>query len=386
MRTALALALIGTGLAAAAARPVEASPRQDVQAAREPGRASSEDGLLPRRPIGALHGFESRSALRYAAAPDVERTFEAFYVFPDRARWEFELADGSQRRVFRLGPDAFFAADRASQPLGEPQHVRLVGEMELRRATMLWPDGFAWRPVEGGDAGGQDREVDLCEPGRLRAVAGEGGRPVQVQLLGPDGTELEAYRAIRWQEVAGRTWPQSMELWHAGARLWTETVEHVAPARYVDAFFVPPDRRPQAGGGQVPEGVQSLPASTVLRVPLERSGWDEAIAAERRLRGEWTGKLSGHELAPRPAFELDPEGRPVAVLLRVESLLEPPPAGWRRLPGREGLSLFLRLADLDAGHLERLRAGLPEASRALAAYALVDTEKRLAQLVLPFER
>lgn len=346
--------------------------------------ASPLDGLQPRRPVNGLHGIETRSTLTYVDAPEQGRAFEAIYVFPDRARWEFELANGEKRRVYRTGDVLFYSQSGPSLELKDFQRDRLLGQLELRRALLLWPRGFEWKDIEEG------KEVDLGLAGRLRATLDpDSGLPEQLALHASDGEQLESLRALTWREDRGRRWPASLQFWHGGMRLWDETFERAEPARYVDSFFVPADRRTSETPGAAVEGARRLQPSTSLRVDVpEKISWDEAVQLATRERERWVETLGQERISPRPTFELGPKGRPAAILLRIEPPLAKAPKGWSQVPARDGITSFSTyesLAELDASRMTWLRSQVPQGHTAKAPYVRIDTSAGRIQLVQPFE-
>jgi hypothetical protein len=386
----VAAPIVGVALAGLLLGPTSGRERWPAAAPGPAEGRAQQAELLPRRPIGDLHGLESRSSLRWAAAPEVARTFLAVYVFPDRARWEFELADGGRRRVYRLGPSVHYDQGDRSRVMVEPERSRLVGELELRRALLLWPAGFEWRSAGSGPDAGAAREADLGLAGRLRAVLdAKSGNPNEIALLAPDGTTRESYRALRWTGVE-RARPTAAELWHGDTLLWTETFERATPAVYIDGYFLPLDRQSATGPDSEIEGVRRLQAFTVLRVALaDGTSWEAALAEERLARSRWAEKLGAERLAGRPTFELAADGRPAAALLRIEPPLEPAPEGWQQQGEREGFASFVQRAELerlDAARLRELRSRLPEGARPAPPYARVDAASGVVQIVLPFAR
>jgi hypothetical protein len=361
--------------AAQEARATEKSPAQ----AEKP----KEVKRLPRRPIGGLHGIETRSTLRYADSPDETQSFEAIYVFPDRARWEFELASGERRRVYRSGDALFFAQSGPSQPLGDAQHDRLLGDLELRRAMLLWPGGFEWKETDDGP------ESDLDVAGRLRAKVDEKtGELRTLWLLAPDGTPLESFRELRWRTDGGRRWPVSLEFWHGDTLLWNETFDRTSPARYVESFFVPPDRRESDAPTEAAQGEQPLQPFTSFRLELPSdTSWDDAQELERQARSRWAEKLPKATISDRPTFVIGEKGTPVAALLRIEPPLSQVPKGWTAQGPRRGIGSFMpykTLSSLDRERVSWMRSLVPSGAKPAAPYVRIDRKGGLIQLVQPF--
>jgi len=357
---------------------------EPVQEARATEEAPTAVARLPRRPIDGLHGIETRSTLRYVDTPDETHSFEAVYIFPDRARWEFELANGEQRRVYRSGDALFVAQGGPSQPLGDAQRDRLLGDLELRRAMLLWPHGFEWTETENGP------EADLGLGGRLRAkVDAETGLLETLSLLTPNGTRLESFRELCWRTDRGRQWPTSLQFWHGSAHLWDETFERASTARYVDSFFTPADRRETGAPTNAAQGEQPLQPFTSFRLELPaNTTWDDAQKRELEARRQWTKKLSETAISDRPTFVIGRTGKPVAALLRIEPPPPSAPKGWTLQGARRGIASFVAyetLSSLDRERVDWMRAQVPTGMKSAPPYVRIDREAGLIQLIQPFE-
>src|SRR5207249_1671436 len=139
----------------------------------------------------------------------------------------------------------------------------------------------------------------------------------------PDGKPIDTYKSIRWREMGGRVWPASMELWHAGELVWRETVEKVdVEARFVDSYFVPPDRRDRTASEPVGGEIRPLdiPESCSLRIEIPKgTSWGAALQDLERRRADCSSRLADSklELDPRATIELSKAAEPAAFLLRL---------------------------------------------------------------------
>lgn len=348
----------------------------------------------PQKAIAGLVGFESTSVLTYEDAPGAAHRLIATYIFPDRVRWFLGLKDAktSERQMrYRSGERAFSIdahSARSRELEGQERSVTLQ-QMELRRATMLWPDGFEWKLV-GGEA-----RVDLGPLGTLRAQfenppssladkeSSPAPRPVRVALLGDNEEEQDSFRALTWRELRGRKWPASAELWHTGKRIWREQFESVETSiRFVDAYFLPADRRdnpvpPQPQVGDVQH--LDLPGTVVCRVELDPGGgWEKAVLEASRQRDLWSPRLQqqGLELDPKITIELTAQARPAACILRLSTAPPTPPAGFSSLSPRAAIAMLVGgLSDVTTAKLSTLELARPKASQVLAPYVRFDRDQ-----------
>lgn len=383
-QAALALAALGP----TTARQPGPAPQELREAKREvPPRAP------PLQSIAGLSGFESVSTLRYASAPDRPHRLRATYVFPDRVRWH--LSAGEESRLerhlhYRFGEQVYRVAPRSADSieLADEDRRDVLRQMELRRAVMLWPDGFAWK----GD--GTERTVDLLALGSLRArfAAGSDAPPVEVSAVDAAGKPIDALRALTWRAVDRRSWPASAELWHAGELVWRETIDSVQTStRFIDSYFTPGDRRDPVTRGARPGQVHDLeiPETCSLRVALSPgASWDAARAELDRLRTKWSEELKPLELDRASTFELSADGAPTACVLRLAITPKSAPQGFSVVTKRKGRALTVEgLGAATPAALSSLRAGLPRGAAALTAYARFDPREApggLVLLVLPF--
>lgn len=348
-----------------------------------------------RAPIAGMRFVASRSELTFAGHESRPHRLEATYLFPDRARWSLRAIGEDQERAarrmrFRVG-DRVFALepgkDRSVELAEKDAHQALL-QLELRRAALLWPDGFAWT----GD--GDRRQVALEGVGTLvasfdpQADGDANRRPIAFASKYADGSPCERYAAVRWS--ADARWPLGWELWLGDRKVWTE---QLAPPAHrgdlLDVFFVPPDRRvaEAAETGALRVDHSDLPRRAVRRRALAQPSADVAAswAAVAALAGEWRTALeaAGRADEVAEALELDDEGRVVAVLARIDE----PDALPEELAGTalaDGPALVQDLPPgvaADALRLRALRARLPLGARAGAPE--LRREGGGARLVLP---
>jgi hypothetical protein len=348
--------------------------------------------------IAGIAGFESVSTLQYPAAADRPHQLRATYVFPDRVRWQITARekDASERLLqYRYG-DAFFRLPprtAASELCEGAERNQLLLQMELRRALMLYPDGFEWK------GSGLDRRAELGELGSLFAhwAAATDKRPSEIGDAGPDGKPIDVYKAIEWRETRGRVWPAAAEMWHAGELVWKETVDSVeVQGRFIDSFFLPPDRRDRSTAEPVESGVRELdlPATCSLRIELPKgTSWDDALAVRARARDEWTTRLGEQklELDPSATIEVAGEGEPIAVVLRLLSVPGKPPAGFVVADARKGRGVAVGgLREVTAARIAELRKDVRADSNPANPYVRFDASRGAGAdrvwIVLPYSR
>ena len=244
--------------------------------------------------------------------------------------------------------------------------------MDLRRAWMMWPDGFQWKSEA------LDRTADLGPHGKLRArcLAASDARPVEIASFDADGELQDELKALAWRDDAGRTWPTAAEMWHAGALAWRETIDSIdTQSVFIDSYFLPPDRRagtaspkPAADAIQLRE----LPQYCARRFELPAgSTWVAARAEETRLRREWTERLrpSGLELEGRATIKVFADGQPRACLVRLATVPAESPQGFATIPARQGVAQLVgSFEELNAARLASVRAGVPPGRLAGPAY------------------
>jgi hypothetical protein len=345
-----------------------------------PQRAAAEEPaprLADRAPVAGMQALLCVSTLVYEGHPDLPHELFALYAFPDRAKWQRSLVGSTldERVIDYRSGDACWRIERgrstAERLEGRERDLQVL-RMELRRALLLWPDGFAWSRAAG------IARVELGALGHLEAALGPDGAPARLASFDAAGAPCEAFDEIAWQELLGRRFPKSVRLSAGGAPVWRETFEQVSTGvRVLDHCFLPADSKPELPSSGVRReggaGVElALAPRTVLRVPLEAElEWPAVLARAADLRrGARSTLAEGVALAPGFEIELTPGGRPVAVLL---SLARPPgapgelPEGWLALPGERVLEARLGAfptagAGGVAGVVALLSAELPRAA------------------------
>ncbi len=372
-----------------------------------PLQEASEDALpkLPKRAkIDGVSSLMTRSRLVFRDAPDKPHILETTYVFPGRARWWMGIEGGDlagRLLRYRHGTAMFGIAPSTSESvkLQGLSAIELERQVNLRQALFLWPHGFEWQDVGGGAV----KVADIDRAGSLVANLDETGKPISMSSLDADGKPMETLTAIKWKKAARtrrnqepRSWPHTMRLLAEGGVIWDEEVLAVETnTRFVDAFFVPPDRRRLAPRmqveGTVPQSVD-LPSCTQRRVPL-REGLTLAKAiefADERNRAEAADfDKAGYTLALYPLIEFDSAGRPTALLQRLEGAPDPP-AGWKRLAPTAAVSLLLPGSrEVKGRTLGLLRDAAGEGSTLGTAYGRVapsgQTPRRV-QLLVPLAK
>lgn len=384
-------------LAAGAIEPQEPSRKVDPAEEHE-----VEPSAPPKAPIAGMTGFRSKSRVIRSSSPDQVLLLETFYVFPERVRWSLipAGAPASQRQLeYRLG-ESYWSVEPGGTKSGRIHRWTKL-HMELRRALMLWPDGFAWEG-EGPErhASSPVREqILLVEsppdfPLVLFAQLDEAGRPRQMQVHYDtgDGETFDtkmALRDITWREQGDRWWPDTFTLVDWSDVEWHETVESVdVGVNAIDSFFVPPDRR-DASGMTSPRTAAEvvLPAVLQRRVALpDGTRWEAALAEARRLAQEEETRLEplGGRLETDVFVELDVTAAPRAVLLRLAQAPSTLPEEWAPTPPRRALTTRVSgSASVQPGELRRLRAQVPAGATPQAAY--VRLGEAAGQLVQPYQ-
>lgn len=347
----------------------------------------------PRTAVAGLAGFQSVSRIDFGAA---QNRLTATFVFPDRARWHFEDYAAAQQSghqfLYRHGEAVHqLASGSPSQALEGAERDTVLLQMELRRAVMLWPDGFAW---EAGDGRRTARvHADSCcrerVLGTLVAVPVD-GRPRRIEVRDDHDQPLEALEIREWQELHGRSWPRTLVMEAEGGG-FVETVESIEPRiHYLELSFLPPDRRALPGKPASDSSIlaQDLVAMTYqARALPEGLTWEQALAQARVWIAE-TGealRTAGLSVDPIPTFELSSAGSPLHCLVRLGTAVQPAPKGFQTMAERPGLLLPLqKLAELDSATLARLREAVPKDAHASAPYVRVHARSNLPiEVVLP---
>jgi len=378
-----------------------AVPNQDETSPQDAAQEET-DAPGPRRKIAGLRGVRVTSRILYTDPDATPHSLEACYAFPDRVRTRLAPEGGrvtARRLTYRFGT-RFWAVDpgafKSHELKGSDQRSAQL-ELELRRAVFLWPDGFEWTSVEGG------QEASLGPLGRLRATfaedepeaeaEAESRRPVAVAVLDALDTERQSLTDLTWTLAGERPWPEHLVLRYAGEMVWAEEVLEVdTVTRFVDAWFRPPDqRRNSKTASRKSPRAFDLPSRTVRRIELPADITPaDALARADELLLDLRPRLAerGLQLDASPYLELDAQGHPRSVLL---ILLRPPetlPDGWTREQERAAWGLFLggiqefAISDL---HLLRKASGedLPQAGVPFLRIRPAGSDPRRAELVLP---
>jgi hypothetical protein len=349
----------------------------------------------PRRAVAGLEGIECLSSVVFSGTSEHPHRLRCTFVFPDRARWQLTVADekhGDRDVRFRYGDRcyALHAGTARSEESTGDERDEILLSMELRRALLIYPDGFEWKDA------GSERKADLGSVGALmaRPASTTDPRPTEMRAIARSGRLVESYQAIAWREKNGRSWPSALELWRGKELVWRETVESIdVEGKVIDAFFLPADRRRAAGSAMPIENArdQELPASCGLRVEIPKgSTWADVAAGYVRLREEWGAKLLDRGLAVdrHATVELGPDGGALAWIVRLDSVPETAPPGFKTVAPRRGVVLAVRdAASITAERIGRLNASLPKDSKAGSAYARFDSRdggSGTALIVLPY--
>jgi hypothetical protein len=234
-------ACYGKRLSGIAALPLLALPQ--IQSP-----APVEHGLEPgaRAPVAGLAGFETVSKIDFGAQ---QNRLTAVYVFPDRARWHFESYGAKVRSehqyFYRSGSRVReLLSGGSSRELQDGERDTVLAQMELRRAVMLWPDGFDWEVSADLPANTRSAPIRVdtcCRKGALGSLVAtlDGARPGKVEALDVEGPSARR-RGAPWRDVGGRKWPRSLPSRRRTRA--SETVELVETRiHYLDLSFVPPD-------------------------------------------------------------------------------------------------------------------------------------------------
>ncbi len=366
-------------------------------------QASALPGPGPKQAIAGLHGFRAESRLVFPGQEDAgPQRLECCEMFPDRARWCLQpFADSSagQRLLqYRYGQQAYeipVAAAESVEILGVARLDQILN-MELRHALFLFPDGYAWENT------GQISRVDLGAVGTLVATLDEAGRPTSLSGLTATGEIRDSYKELVWQTIDGRSWPASASLYQAEGKVWDEQVLSVRTSpRFLDSFFVPPDRRMETQAQSVDtELVQAIQLRsairqrTALELPAKWT-WEDVLARSAELASAASAKLAERSWTLEQAFyyELGEDGAPAALYLHVEGEVAADaklPDGWESIPARPALSIFLPgVRRLGAVALESLRKAAGErgvkAKSPILRVPSSDPLGAMAQLALPIE-
>ena len=334
--------------------------------------------------LAGLHGVKTTSRIRLAAAPDDPHELQVILAFPDRQRWTLrsEARQHLRRIEYRFGEHAFALPPGEAGAARMPEEAAIVGASRaaflrrcaLRQAAFLWPEGAAWTgdgatrtaPVLATARATADDGPEPAALGDLLVELDDAGRPVAFSSRDADGALEEELAITAWSTVGGREWPARLHLSVAGAPVWDEEVLSVAPTvRFRDRVFVPESHASLLRAFARPLPLR-LPAAATRRSALDPgSTWTDALDQARAEHRAATD--IGLELFTSPWLELNSEGEPTAVLLRLAAS-QHAPDGWS--PGPAAEAIAIELDGLDAPgpkDRERVRAAIPE-GRSLAGW------------------
>ena len=163
----------------------------------QPGQVRSIEPPPPVQRVAGLSGFHARSTVVFSATPERPQQLDATYVFPERTRLWIGVESGtatSRELHYRFGVRAFKVPDQsaASREIDGGERDELFRYMDLRRAWMMWPDGFQWKSEA------LDRTADLGPHGKLRArcLAASDARPVEIASFDADGELQDELKAL----------------------------------------------------------------------------------------------------------------------------------------------------------------------------------------------
>jgi hypothetical protein len=375
-----------------------------------PAPAAPGDQPAPRQAVAGIRSIDSRSTVVYAALPDAPHRLQSTYMFPDRARWWLGVgAEPAVRRQMRFqSGSSVWALDpeaQQSRALEGAERSTTLVQLEMRRALFLWPEGFGWKRKD------TRAETSLPGIGTLTATFADARalNPTSFAFTDLEGKAGDEYRAITWRDgsTAGKAdkpdpsdkqdkdkadkdksvkkaWPTHLELWHAQALVWTETIEALdTNTRFIDSFFVPPDTRSGTVGRPVEVGAVrplDLPETRAQRIALDAgTTWPKACAEQARVAAERNAALKSLDvkLEAFATFEVSDDLQPTAILLRLGGVREPvDPAlakDWPLTPERPGLSTFVMgVPALERSRLEGLRRAVPSDAVSGTPYVRFD--------------
>jgi hypothetical protein len=317
--------------------------------------AASLPGAPPTAaPVAGMRGAGGRSLLARVSSPGTPGRFEFDYSFPDRARWFLEDEGAPRTRVasYRYGENVWSleAGATTSAALEGAERARLAVSMELRRALLLWPHGFAWS--DGGTVRRATPRLPGSEDASLEVRLDDDGVPVRFTARDAVGEELEALAIVERAPDTGD--PARLELHVGGELVWREELESVRRSVVaLDRLFVPTDRLPPPPDAGPTEVLAiELPARCVRAYPIPAGTTPPEL--EEQLRSSTNGSLADESL-----LQLDRDGTPEALVMRLAGLPDPPPEGWRTDPGGPAVTAFVaNRSAVGAALIERMRAAL----------------------------
>jgi hypothetical protein len=338
----------------------------------------------PRAPVAGLRGFESRSRLEYPSQPGRPHELRAAYVFPERVRWWMGARDGAvtQRRMrYQYGQHVLAVEPPRSESLEYRAEDRaaLLAAFEMRRALFLWPDDRKWTGT------GATRTSVLPNGDTLRAeVSGKPPRPVALEYVAAGSAARDVFRAITWSDAKPRAWPATFEVWNGATLAWREVVDAVdVETRFIDSFFIPPDRRGVVGKPVDELRDLDIPPTCLRRVELAKDAtWAVARAERERLQADARARELP-DLEDWFTIEVRADGTPAAVLVRLARIPEALPEGFATLPDRIGIARSVTGLDaVNAEVIQALTARLPAGAVAGKAYVRFDGSRSDGDVVV----
>jgi hypothetical protein len=368
-----------------------------------------QDELAPARPhgIGGANGFRTVSNVEFIDYPDAPHEWTARYAYPDRARWSLRPTSGrptSPMIIQRLGARSWTTpGGKTASVADDVEGVRTsLLQMELRRAFTIWPLGFTWtqpdEEVAQAEVFALQHQKENTPIGYLLANQDASGKLLGIEAFSMDGHSVEELQVKAWRKIEGRMWPSETLLLKQGKPVWKETLTFASSRDFHnDLIFTPPDRR-----AYIMAQVQSdsrrrlrhvdLPGITFrLRDLKANVAWKEALRlakVEIKLAQELLQKEApnaGH-IDSTPTIQLDSDGRPTHIVLRLKVAQQIAPKGWGNLPTRAGVGIVLGSVDsVDEQLLKKLGASLPKDSKLGPAYCRVLSrgERTNVQLYQP---
>jgi hypothetical protein len=335
----------------------------------------------PRAAIAGMRGIHTVSRLDF---PDFRLRLTTTYVFPDRARWSLEDYDAPlpiANQFSRLGAAAYnFETNAASRELAGLDREHMLLQMELRRAALLYPDGFQWTKDAQGIPEARVFADSCCERepiGTLRALSAN--ERITFEARDRHGDWRDSLTVEECQEQNGRRFPRVLSVTGVNGS-FRETIERLKTGiHYLDLAFRPSDRR-QAKTASRPELapllVDVVPMTFAARPLPAGSDWKTALATAETLRAELQRTLpAAQRLDPIPTFEVSAEGQPLRCLLRLAVPVDPAPEGFERHEERLGVMLVLPELTGVAAALPRLRTEVPTGARAGVVYVRRHPER-----------
>lgn len=199
--------------------------------------------------------------LLFTGSPDAPHSLTVTFQGPSLCRWTMQrLRDEDKDRIinYRSG-DRIFELPQDSQAsieYGEKDAAFILLRMELRRATMLWPDAprglTDW--IESDD-GKSSLDVTTAAGAKLGVIVmrslaeepptGEDDSSGMQLFTAFDaaGAAGESLRIRERYEHEGRSWPKRFSLEIGPTEVWTETVTKLNTQTWFgEEYFAPYDR------------------------------------------------------------------------------------------------------------------------------------------------